>query len=353
MKIVHVVIDGEIGGGQLVALRLATGAVSRGHQALIVSPSEGAFTRLARNEGIDVHIADVSRLHRLAGLAKLIRLIRVEHVDVVHTHGMIAVNVLSRVAARLGRAAVVSHIHTTEVFRRNPILARTYRALDRGTARWCKKLIAVSEFTRAQAIDDGVAPERVVTIHNGIDVGPPPVPVALGPAPLAVCVGRLEPAKGQETVLRALSSVPGLTVAFVGRDVAGRRRFLEELAATLGVAARVIFTGPRDDVLAVLAGSDLLVQASRAEAFPVVPLEAMAAGLPVVATDVGGTRELVANGETGVLVPPGDANALAAALTELTGDGERARALGAAGRRRVEAHFSAEQMVERVLAVYE
>lgn len=357
MRILHVVIDGELAGGQLVAEKLISGARARGHEALIVSPSRGAFTERAERDGIPVRTVDVSRAFKLGGLLRLRRLIRAERIELVHTHAMLASNLLSRVASRSSGTPVVSHAHGAEVFRPGAA-GRVYRLLDNLTARWCARVIAVSDDTRRRLIEQGIPARLIETVYNGLD--PPESPPEPGLRALGLdrrqviaCVGRLEPAKGQAELIEAAAEVPDAVVLLIGRDVGGSRSRLERLAAERGVADRVVFAGPRTDVLELVAGCALLAAPSWTEGFPIAPLEAMAVGKPVVATEVGGTPELVANGETGLLVPPRDPDALAAALRDLLADPARAQAMGEAGYRRLRERFSEARMVERVLAIYE
>lgn len=357
MKILHVVIDGQIGGGQLVARKLAEGARARGHEAALVSTSRGPFTDLAERDGIPVRYANVSRLHRIGGLAELRAIIRRERADLVHTHGMAALNVLSRVAARSTGVAVVSHMHTPNVFRSEPVVRTLYRTLDNLTARMCARLIAVCEDTRRRLIEQGIDGELIETVYNGFDPPEPP-PEPAPPPPgldglrLVACVGRLDAMKGQDLLLEALARVSGVGALVVGRDVDGACARLERRSAELGIQDRVAFLGPRADVLSLVAACELLVLPSRTEAFPLAPMEAMALRKPVVAFAVGGVPELV-DAETGVLVPPGDVLGLADALASVLADPDRARALGQAGYRRLRERFTEERMVRRVLEISE
>jgi glycosyltransferase involved in cell wall biosynthesis len=348
LRILHVVIDGELAGGQLVARKLIAGAAERGHRSLIVSPTRGPFTEEAERDGIAVEYVDVSRSFKLVGLWRLRRLVRRERVDVVHTHGMFASNLLSRVAARSAGAAVVGHVHGPGVF---PRLGGAYRLVDNLTSRLCDRLIAVSDHTRRELLAQGI-PERLIeVVRNGFDPPQPP-PESRNGSRLIVCVGRVEPMKGQADLIRALTQVPDARLLVVGRDVRGHRAELEALAAELGVAGRVELAGVRTDVLELLADAAVLALPSYSEGFPIVPLEAMAVKLPVVATAVGGTPELVVDGETGILVEPGDVDALAAALRAVLDDPQRARAMGEAGYRRLLERLPEDAMVERVQQIW-
>jgi glycosyltransferase involved in cell wall biosynthesis len=345
MRVVHLVIGGEVAGGQIVALRLARAARERGHDVSFVSPFSGAFVDLARGEDFAVVVVP------LGGALDVPSLLRLRHAvrgaDVLHTHAHFSLNVLGRIAGRLARARVVAHMHIENAFR----AGRGQRAqvlLDNATARLCSAIVAVSEATRASLVRQGYPAERVVTIHNGIEPAAPVEPVRLADGSIVLEVARLADVKGQRMLIRALERVDA-TAVLVGRDLEQDGRYEAELRKLGG---RVVFAGYRDDVPALLAGCDVFCLPSTMEGLPLVVLEAMAQGKPVVATAVGGTPEAVVHGETGLLVPAGDADALADALDALLRDPERARRMGEAGRTRVEREFSLAASSERVLALY-
>jgi glycosyltransferase involved in cell wall biosynthesis len=353
VRIAHVVIGGEVAGGQVVALRLARAARDAGHDVLFLSPSDGPFLDLVRGAGIPAHVVPVSGALDVRAFVRLLRVLSRERVDVVHAHGHFATNVLARVAGRLAGARVLSHMHIQNAFRAGA--GRSVQiAIDNATARLCFALVAVSDATREDLVRQGYPRGRLVTVHNGIEPAEVTEPVRMAEGPTVLEVARLAEVKGQRTLLEALTSVDA-TAVLVGRDLeqgGAYERLLRAEAERLGVDGRVVFSGYRADVPALLAGCDVFCLPSRAEGLPLVVLEAMAQGKPVVATAVGGTPELVADGVTGVLVAPGDAEALADALSALLADPERARQLGEAGRERVLREFSAEAAAERVLELY-
>lgn len=358
MRILHVVIDGELAGGQAIARALIEGGRLHGHHGVILSPTRGAFTEQAERDGLPVRYADIRRIFRLGGLARMRAILRQERIDLVHTHGMVAANALSRAAARSTGIPVISHLHGHNVFREHALAGLAYRRLDNLTARWCSRIIAVSEDTRRRLIEQGISGDLVETIHNGFDPPDEPVVPSVGELGLdgrAVvgCVGRLEPAKGQGDLLEAVEPLEGVAVLLVGRDVGGYRAVLERRAGELGMADRVVFAGARTDVLPLLAGCTLLAAPSWSEGFPVAPLEAMAVRKPVVATEVGGTPELVLHGETGILVPPRNPLRLREAIAAVLGDPALAERLGGAGYERLRERFSRARMVDRVVEVWE
>jgi glycosyltransferase involved in cell wall biosynthesis len=359
MKVAQLVIDGELAGGQLVALQLGDALRERGDEALFVSPTPGPFVERARAAGYRVLRADVSRLHRPAGLAALARLVRRERVDLLHTHTLAAANAMGRIAGRLGGAKVVTHLHIENSFRRST--APLLRRVDNATARLSSALVAVSDDTRRAYRRQGY-PDRIEVVYNGIELdgtatrgvraelGIPP------DVPLVGEIGRLCDVKGQRELIEALAQVPDAYAVLVGGDLeqdGAYQRGLEQTAERVGVRDRIVFAGVRDDAQAILAELDVLALPSWTEGLPLVVLEAMAQRRAVVATPVGGTPEVVVDGETGLLVPARDPDSLATALRGLLSDaGLRAR-MGEAGFARVRDRFSAEAMTSRMLAIYD
>lgn len=365
MRIVHLVIGGEVAGGQLVALRLLRAARERGDEVAVVSPGEGAFTRLLRDEGVRVHIADVNRSFRLGDLLRLVRILREERADVLHTHTAVAANVLARVAGRLAGTAVVSHLHIENHFRPQRLPAAILRTLDNLSVRLAARVIAVSASTRDALVQQGYPAGRILVIPNGVDeiadagARTPGLRAGLGipqDAPLVGEVARLCAVKGQRELIEAMAQVPGAWLLLVGADLEQGGAYEQELravAAGAGVAERVVFAGYRGDAGACMAELDVFALPSWIEGMPLVALEAMQRGKPVVATPVGGTAEVVLDGITGLIVPVRDPQALAAALRAVLDDPQRARALGEAGRERARTAFSAAASVQRTLEVYD
>jgi glycosyltransferase involved in cell wall biosynthesis len=278
--------------------------------------------------------------------------------DVVHTHGHVA-GVIGRAAAWwAGVPAVVHHLHTLDTSLR----ARHLR-LERVLARVTDRILCCSGAVERHAAERmRLPPPLLLTIPNGIDPAPvirrQEAAALIGSpvGPVLGCLGALTRHKGQEILLRACALLepetrPG-TIVLLGEGP--ERARLETLAAIPELRGRVLFQGLRLDARRILPAFDLLVAPSRErEGLGLAPLEAMDAGLPVVASRVGGLPEVVVDGETGYLVPPDDPAALSAAIHRVLRLPDRGRALGEAGRRRVERTFRAAPMSRRVEAVYE
>ena len=169
--------------------------------------------------------------------------------------------------------------------------------------------------------------------------------------PIVLTIARLDRQKGQVYLLQAAAHVAEAVFVLIGDGP--DRDMLEAQARELGVSDRVVFMGYRRDIPELLAACDVFVMSSLWDALPLTILEAMAAGKPVIATDVGGAREAVAHGETGLLIPPADPVALAGAIRIVLGDSRLAHTLGTAGQSRARQKFSVETMARRVTEIYD
>jgi len=274
--------------------------------------------------------------------------------DLVATHSNKA-GLLGRWAARSLGLPVV---HTSHGFlftgREKSTAGLFYRFIEKVFASMGDRVIVVAESER-QAADalKVIADEKMAVIHNGLpdikenwqaDPGAEP--------PGIVMVARFAAPKDHLTLLKALSGLKDLqwSLELVG-DGSGRLE-AEKLVEDLGIGDRVEFLGMRLDVQVVLARNQIFVLSSRREGFPLGILEAMRAGLPVVASDIGGVKEAVADGRSGLLFPPGSVEKLKQALAELLRGPELRRKMGAEGRRRYKQFFNLEQMVDKTLSLY-
>jgi glycosyltransferase involved in cell wall biosynthesis len=285
----------------------------------------------------------------------VVRGVRDERPDLLHTH-LVHGDVYGAVAATFTRTPVVSTRHNDDRYLLGP-----FRYVDRAFARRARRLIAISDAVRDFLERAGHDPAKLTTIRYGLDellgLKSDPTPAEAGipdGAPLAVAVGRLIEQKDHKTLLRAFALVrstePEARLAILGSGPleAETRR----LASELGLDAAVVLPG-RTEIGDWLVRADVLVHTSRWEGFGIVLLEAMLAGLPVVATRVSAVPEIVVDGETGALVEAGDAEGVARELAALLGDPVRARRLGEAGRARARSEFSVARMTERTIEVYE
>jgi glycosyltransferase involved in cell wall biosynthesis len=352
MRVVSLVIGSDLAGGQKVALEIARAARDRGDDVSFVAPADGPFVEHAQADGFGVALVDARRTHRLDSALRLARLLRGARADLLHTHALAAGNVVARTGARLDRVPVVAHLHIENHFR--AATAPLIRTLDNLTARSCARLVAVSDDTRRAYERQGYPRGRIEVVYNGV-AGTANGALPHNDPPMIGEIARLCDVKGQRELIQALAEIPEARLILAGRDLEQGGAFQAELereAVRVGVRERVEF-GFREDVAALLEQLDVVALPSWTEGLPMVVLEAMAAGRPVVATPVGGTPEVVSDGETGLLVPPRDPQALAAALRRVLEDRALAERLAAAGRRRVEERFTLEGMNRRLLAIYD
>jgi len=280
---------------------------------------------------------------------RLLRLVRATRPVLLHTH-LVHADAYGLPAGRLARVPVLASTkHGFNAFRERS----SFAFVDRRLARLTNLHIAISAgLARYLAETEGLDGSRFEVVHYGIAPGAEPIPPPHGPRLL--CVGRLVPIKGHDTLLHALAaavaSVPGLTLEIAG-DGPLRGR-LEELARDLGIARAVTFAGRVDRVADAYERAEIVVVPSRGEGFGMVALEAAERGRAVIASAVGGLPEIVDDGVTGVLVPPGDVEQLAAAIAGLAVDPQRSGALGAAARERALREFTLERCADRTDALY-
>jgi glycosyltransferase involved in cell wall biosynthesis len=357
---IHVLIDTlGVGGAEVLLGDLAAAAPLAGVQlsvGYLKDVDSGHAAVRLRAVGVEPHCVAIPPRLGLEAFRRVRRHLAHVRPDLVHTH-LGSADVLGGPAARsLGLPTVATiHSHAPASTGRDRAKVRLTTAARRASA---ARVIAVSESARAAYLAAGAAPERVVVVHNGILGRAQPgagarvrSELGLGPHDLvAAMVSSLRPEKGHDVALDAvrasLDRFPSLRLVVAGDGPL--RPSLERAAGD-----RVVLTGYRPDVMAVLDAADVLVQPSRADAFPTAILEAMAASVPVVATDVGGIGELVRDGVTGTLVAgPPSAPVFAAALAALLEDGARRRRLGSAGRERFEQEFTAAHWVQRLREVY-
>jgi glycosyltransferase involved in cell wall biosynthesis len=268
--------------------------------------------------------------------------------DVVHTHNNVPLIYGGPAAALVGVRGVVQTRHGQAVG-----TTRRHRTAFRLASLCADRVVCVSADAMKLSAAEGVSQRRLTVIRNGIDTSRF---AYLGPTPdgPVVMVGRLVPAKGVDHLLRATAVVarsrPGFRLEVAGDGEA--RPGLEALTRELGLTDHVRFHGTVRDVPGLLARASAVVLPSLSEGISLTLLEAMARGLPVVATRVGGNPEVVEDGVTGRLVAPADSDELAAALLELGTNTDRARAMGRAGRERVERLFDVRHMVAEYEALY-
>lgn len=350
LRVVHVAQQLQIGGMEKLLVEFAR-HVDRQRFDL-------RFLSLSSRGGVAEEIAacgwPVTALEELNGLRpaliwRLARIFRRERVDVVHTHN-IKPHLYSVPAAKL--AGVPAVIQT----RHGQSYQASWRRITafRLAALFTNYVVCVSHDSRARSARLGIARQKLCTVWNGIDIASFPYQ---GPSPQGpvVTVARLSPEKDIPTLIRAAALAAARNPSF-RLEIAGDgpcQEELERLVADLGLSGHVRLLGKITDVPGLLARSSLFVLPSLTEGVSLTLLEAMAAGLPVVATAVGGTPEVVLEGKTGWLVAPGNPEAMAARMCQVLDNPALGQSMGRQGHERVKEHFDVRRMVREYEALYE
>jgi glycosyltransferase involved in cell wall biosynthesis len=375
VRVLHLVTRMIVGGAQENTM-LSCALIDRARfpSEIICGPETGAEGELhtetaARGVRLRIEPSLIRAIHPwkdLVALVRLTRLLRRERFDVVHTHSSKA-GILGRIAARLAGTPMV--IHTVHGWAFNPGQSRAvfglYVWLERRCARWCRWIVVVAEADREEGLQLGIGrADQYQLIRSGIEVeayrdvaidrdaarrllGVPAEAFVVG------SVGRLSPQKAPLDLLTAFEHLAAVRkdahLVIVGDGPL--RKEVEARVSAAGLAGRVHLPGLRRDVPELLRAFDVFALASHWEGLPRVFPQAMAAGLPIVATRVDGAPDAVTPDENGWLVDVGDMRAMGEHLIALAGDRARARAMGAAGLQRVDA-FSARRMVDQLESLY-
>jgi sugar transferase (PEP-CTERM/EpsH1 system associated) len=358
VRVMHVLFSLRTGGTELGVVKLAN-ALDRSRVVSAIcscKPADAVKSRLRS----DVKLFEFDRRdgNDPMFVARLARLFRRERPDVVHTHswGTLCEGL---VAARLaGVRRVVHGEHGTMETRGHNL------RVQRLAWGWTDGVLSVSSrLAERLSAQVGYPLDSIKVIRNGIDTArfrPDKRDAArhsfgLGPRDVVIgTAGRLVPVKDHATLLNALALLKSQGVAFRA-IIAGDgplRATLAALAGSTGLAHAVDFLGERGDIEDVMAACDVFALSSTSEGLSNTIMEAMATGLPVVATDVGGTEELVEDGRTGLLVPPSDPAAFAAALADLAKDEAKRHSMGLAGRQRMERDYSLDRMIHAYEELY-
>lgn len=369
MKVLFTLNDGQLTGGNQVAVWLMEAWLRKGHSALAAVPDEGPVTERIRELGIPVVASDLRKSFRRDAAFRLAVRIRREGVRLVHAHGPAPHLALACLAAKRAGTPAVAHFHLKDTLNRLPWIRAYQKQFFREAFGWEHvTCAAVSHATaRSNPLLERTA-RPVTVIHNGVAEGPDAAAcrvwlrgtVGAGRAPVLVHAGRLCESKGQHLSVEAMPAIlgrhPGTTLVLAGEELAAGGAYsaaLNRQIRALGLEGRVLLPGRRADIRRWIAGADALLLPSRTEGLPLVVIEAMMSAVPVVASRVDGIPELVEDGRDGWLVPPDDAPALAAAVLDALGDPGRREAMGRRAQQKARASFGVERMAERTFALYE
>lgn len=368
-SILHVVGDSKYGGGAVLIERIATAAVHAGHQTAVLT-TDPVFQKRLREVGIG--IVDLEciwrpiRLHKdLQGLIRLWRYLSRRQYNLVHTHTSKA-GFVGRLAARMARVPVV--VHTVHGFAFHEASSKTallgYSLLEWIAAHFCDALVTVSRFHCDWAANLHIGSKRTrIAIPNGIDPGRikpqrsrQKVRTDLGiddNEVLCLTTGRLVQQKGLDVLMSAISKLDqSLAVHFVIVGDGEQSSVLERLAKVLKIEKRISFLGFRTDLGDLLAAADLIVLPSLREGLSISLLEAMAAGKPIITTNIGSNLEVTANGKAARLVAAGNAQSLADAIYYLVGDKKECERLGRAALVEFEREYHEDIMSLRYMELY-
>jgi len=356
----HIDSGPDWGGGQVQSLGLAVALAHRGEETWFVAQPGSELDSRLRDSYLRWETMPLRGLPGLRSVRHLARRLTELQPDIIHIHES-ASHVVAGLAARMaghslplaGGPRIIATRRTAAPLRRSWLGRAKYLL-------WCDRLICVSEAIRRRCLAAGLPESLLTVIPDFVDCRhfDPGVGQGLGPAkdvPTLLTVGRLTASKGHRVLLRAMREVvrrmPGarLLICGTGMDEAALRR----QAHALGLGDRVEFLGFAPDVRRVLAQADVFVMPSLSEGLGVAVLEAMAMAKPVVVGDASNLPGSVVHGQTGLVIRPGRADALAGALIELLSDPAKAESMGRAGRERALACFDRPRIVEQVLALYE
>jgi glycosyltransferase involved in cell wall biosynthesis len=364
MRIVQLITQSR-GGPVDHAADVAATLAAHGHDSHLVGPPGDYADRLA-GTGVQWHPAEVEEKYDVGAGWRMTRLLGELRPDVLHAQDRRA-GLLGRLWSRRTGTSCVYTLHgvpdsLAELVPGNVAVAPrrwrdglSYLTVERELARLSGSMVvvpctALATYARRHV---GISAHRVAVVPNGVPLPPAPTdrgPAGPSPEALAVWVGVMQPVKRLETLVRATAEVPGLRLRLVGDGP--MRAATEAAVAAAGTGDRTEFTGYLSDPLGALQDADVFVLPSAAEACPIALLQAMAAGLPVVASRVGGVPDIVRDGADGLLVDPRDPTALAAALRRLAGDPALRARIGASARRRVADRYTLERCVHDLLDVY-
>ena len=351
-----------LGGGERIVLKLAALLPQYGYRASILTFSvhpESAVLALM-SPPCPIYLLPLQRTYDLTALRSALDLrtfIRQQQIQIVQTYFESSDLWAGFVTKTMSNAKLIWSRRDMGILR-----ARKHRLAYRLMAGVPDAVFAVSEQVRRHSIEvDRIDPARVQTIYNGLDLrdwDTASRPATPSDELLVTTVGNIRRVKGHDVFIKAAASIvphfPNVSFSIAG-DVLEPDYFaeLQALVRDLNLSDRFHFAGGVTDMRQHLSAADIFVLPSRSEGFSNAIIEAMAASLPVVATNVGGNSEAVKDGFTGFLVPPDDPAALAAAISRLLSDQSQAKAMGAAGKAIVAENFTTEVMMTRIASAYE
>jgi len=359
-----------LGGGEKHLLLLTKDAKERGFAVYVICQSSSGLEKALKKVGIETIPINFMSKNFVSTVLRIAKKLKFVKADILHTHGFFC-NIIGRIAGRMSQIPII--ISTVHCNPNSPlsfnqsaiklIIQYIRNKIDNFTAKFTDAVIAVSEDIRCGLIEQGVLKEKIEVIYNGVSLEELNVAVEGNNSfdldikrgeKVVGFLGRLEPVKGIDYFIKAAEIIKSKfnNVKFVIAGDGSIRPNLEKMVKQMGLTKDFIFTGYVDDAVSLISKFDVFVLPSLSEGLNLSLVEALAIGRAIVATNVGGNSEVIIDGETGLLVPPKNAQALANAILFLLENPEVVRKYGEKGKRIVAEKFSAERMCDEHLKLY-
>jgi glycosyltransferase involved in cell wall biosynthesis len=324
----------------------------------LATSQEGALTSMAKELGVNIHLLpslsrSINLIKDVKAIWETVNLISIIKPDLIHLHSSKA-GLVGRIAGKICAVPTIFTVHGWGFAPGTPIVRKTIALIsEKLTEKLATKLICVAESDRILALRLGIAKEeQLITIRNGISGDVFPLSNPGKQPPRLLMVARFSEQKDQVTLIKAIAQLKEQAIHL---DLVGSGSLLancQQLAANLKISDRISFLGDRYDVVNLLAGAQIFLLISHYEGLPISILEAMRAGLPVIATNVNGIPEQVSHEKTGLLVPPKDVNTLAQTILKLIQSPQLRQAMGEAAREKFLEEFTKEKMLDRIANLY-
>ena len=361
INVLYVIWSLETGGAERIVVNLAKGLDKTRYNPMVCCLNwKGKLTHELEQAGITVFILNKKGKIDISIVGRLADIMRKYDIQIVHTH-LWGANFWGRIAAKkAGVPVIIATEHNEDVWK-TPLNF----ICDRWLSKWSDRIIAVSNKVKEFYVSKGIRPEKIEVIYNGIDADGLRVSGFVGlrvkeelgiknDEIILAVIGRLVPQKGHRYLFEVLHQLDGkynLKLLVVGEGPL--KKELQLIAYSSQLTEKIVFTGLRNDVPRLFKAIDILVMPSIREGLPIVALEAMVCGVPIVATRVGGTPEVVIDGETGKLVEPKDCLALKEAITQVIENKSVTQRMVDNARKLVKEKFSLTNMLDETQRLYE
>ena len=359
MKILFLIARADtVGGAQVHVKDLAISLQQDNHKVLVLTGAKGVYNDILKQQGVEsvacqTLYPQINPLKDGKSLRFIIEIIKEFQPDLLSIHSS-KTGILGRIASKITDVPCLFTAHGWSFTSGVPEPSRSiYQWIEKQTAPLANKIVCVSECDRNIAIKAGIESDRLITVHNGmkdISTIPRATPSEDNPVKILM-VARFGAQKDHLSLIEAFKNISGAELILVGDGSSEQE--MKTLVARLDLAEKVKFLGLRKDVPEIMAQAQVYALISHWEGLPRTIIEAMRAGLPVVASDVGGVRELVDDGETGYVIPRSDRKSLADKLTKLVADAQLRAKMGELGRQKYDSQFKFQYMYEKTFNTYQ